>query len=315
MLRYLSGRAAGALAALFGVTLLSFFTAALIPGNPAYVLLGSYATPDRVAALTRDWGLDAPLPIRYLTWLRHALAGDLGESVFSKQPVTAFLANSLPVTLELSLMALTLALAVAIPLGLLLAFNSRRWWSRPLMLISTVGVSIPGFWTGLLLVLLFAVKLQVLPSGGYVAFTEDPAGNLTHMALPTLTLAMFLAPPLVRYLRSSAVAILSEPYVKTARSKGISTARLLTRHVAPNALIPMLTFLGLQIGTLISGAIVTEVIFALPGMGRLGLDAILNRDYALVQGVVLVVAAGYVVTNLAVDLLYGLVDPRIRVRT
>jgi peptide/nickel transport system permease protein len=277
------------------------------------VLLGTYASPERVRELTHSLGLDQPLGLRYFYWLREAVQGNLGASTLSHDSVTSLLGRALTVTVELSLLALALALLVALPGGLWLGSRSDRWWTRPIMLLVTIGVSIPGFWLGLMLIVLFSVKLAWLPAGGYVPFVDDPVGNLKSMVLPSVTLAIWLAPPIVRFLRAATVGVMREDYVSTARSKGMSGSRLLARHVAPNAAIPTLTYLGLQLGTLIGGAIVTEVIFALPGMGRLGLNAILDRDYPVVQGVVLAVAAGYVALNLLIDVLYGLIDPRVRV--
>lgn len=178
----------------------------------------------------------------------------------------------------------------------------------------TLGVSVPGFWVGLILIVVFAVELRVLPSGGYVAFSNNTLANLRHMVLPAISLAIYLAPALVRFVRMAAQAVLREEYIDTARSKGISTGRVLFRHVAPNTLVVTLTYIGLQLGVLISGAIVIEVIFALPGLGRLGMSAVLNRDYPVIQGVVLVAATGYAVVNFLVDVTYGLIDPRIRTR-
>ena|SRR5579883_32245 len=313
MMRYLVQRFVSALVVLLGVSVLSFMTTALIPGNPAEVLLGTEATPERLAAATHELGLDQPLWVRYGLWLQHILRGDLGISTLSQQPVASLLGTALPVTLELTLFSLLLAVAFALPVGPWIGVHSRRWWTRPLMFTITLGISVPGFWVGLMLIVLFAVKLNLLPPGGYVPFVDDPLGNLRYMLLPAVTLSLYLAPPLVRFLRSSSIGVLREDYVKTARSKGLSGRRVLFRHVVPNALIPALTYLGLQLGVLISGAIVTEVIFALPGMGSLGLHSILDRDYPVVQGVVLVIAAGYVVANMLIDLAYTLVDPRVRV--
>ncbi len=245
MMRYLVQRFVSALVVLLGVSVLSFMTTALIPGNPAEVLLGTEATPERLAAATHELGLDQPLWVRYGLWLQHILRGDLGISTLSQQPVASLLGTALPVTLELTLFSLLLAVAFALPVGPWIGVHSRRWWTR-LLMFTIIGV-------------------------------------------------------------------LREDYVKTARSKGLSGRRVLFRHVVPNALIPALTYLGLQLGVLISGAIVTEVIFALPGMGSLGLHSILDRDYPVVQGVVLVIAAGYVVANMLIDLAYTLVDPRVRV--
>lgn len=313
MVRYAARRFVSALVVLVGVSVLAFLTTALVPGNPAEVLLGTEATPARLAAATHEFGLDKPLWIRYVLWLQHAVQGDLGISTLSQQPVTSLLGTALPVTLELTLFSLVLAVAFALLVGPWLGQHSGRWWTRPIMFTITLGISMPGFWVGLMLIVLFAVKLGLLPPGGYVAFTDDALGNLKAMILPTVTLSLYLAPPLVRFLRSTSIGVLHEDYVKAARAKGISSRGLLFRHVVPNALIPALTYLGLQLGVLISGAIVTEVIFSLPGMGSLGLHAILDRDYPVVQGVVLVIATGYVAANLVVDLAYTLIDPRIRV--
>jgi peptide/nickel transport system permease protein len=313
VLNYLFRRLVSAFFALIGVSILAFCTTALVPGNPADVLLGTYASPERVREVTHALGLDKPLPERYLYWIRDALQGKLGESTLSHQPVTSLVFDSLRVTFELSLVATILALLIAVPLGLFIGSRSNRWWTPHAMFGVTIGMSVPGFVTGLVLIIVFSVKLGWFPPGGYVPISSDPIGNFRSMVLPAVTLALWLAPPLTRFLRATTVGVMREDYVTTARSKGMSNRRLLARHVAPNAGIPMITYLGLQLGTLIGGAIVTEVIFALPGMGRLGLNAILDRDYPVVQGVVLVVAAGYIAVNLLIDLLYGVIDPRVRV--
>jgi peptide/nickel transport system permease protein len=314
MARYLASRLLGAALTLLGVSALAFFATALAPGNPASVLLGNMATPERVAAVTRQLGLDQPLPVRFGLWIAGVLHGDLGASNLSHRPVLTLLAKALPVTLELTVLSLALAVAVGIPAGLLLAQNRDRWWARPLMATITLGISVPGFWVGLLLIMLCAVTLRILPSGGYVAFARNPWLNFWHMVLPAVALAIYLAPALVRFVRVAAQGVLREDFIETARAKGISNRRLMLRHVMPNTLISTMTYIGLQLGVLLSGAIVIEMIFALPGIGRLGLSAVLNRDYPVIQGVVLVAAGGYVIVNLAIDLCYGLIDPRVRLR-
>jgi peptide/nickel transport system permease protein len=313
-LGFLSRRLGSAALTLVGVSALAFLATALVPGNPATILLGTEASPAQIAAVTHQMGLDKLLWVRYLIWLREVLKGDLGQSIFSKQLVVHLLAQALPVTLELTLLSVLVALVIAVPLGLLLADHSAARWTRAAMFAVSLGISVPGFWLGLMLIILFAVKLHILPAGGYTPFTEDPAANLEAMVMPVLALSLYLAPPLVRFLRATAIGVLREDYVKAARAKGLRGRQLMIQHVAPNALIPAVTYLGLQLGGLISGAIVTEVIFSLPGMGRLGLSAILGRDYPVVQGVVLVVAGGYVLINLLVDVLYGIIDPRVRTR-
>lgn len=314
MATFLFGRVLGGLATLFCVSALAFFATALAPGNPAAVLLGNMAAPERVEAVTRQMGLDRPLPVRYLVWLRETLQGNLGTSSLSFKSVNELLLAALPPTLELALASLTVAIVVALPLGLLLAQNERRWWSRPTSALITVGISVPGFWVGLLLIITFSVWLKLLPSAGYVPMSRSLWGNLRSMVLPTATLAIYLIPPLVRFVRVTALDVLREPYIDTARAKGVKPLSILLRHVAPNTLITTITYIGLQLGVLISGAIVVEVIFSIPGIGRLGMNAVLNRDYPVIQGVVLVAACGYVLVNLAIDLAYAFLDPRVRTR-
>jgi len=312
--QFLVGRIVGGLVTLVCVSALAFFATALAPGNPAAVLLGNMATPERIEAVTRQMGLDQPLPVRYGIWLRETLAGNLGTSNLSFKPVDELLAAAIPATLELALLSLALAVIVAIPLGLLLAQNRDRWWSRPISALVTLGISVPGFWVGLLLIVLFSQTFKLLPSGGYVPVAKSLSGNLRSMVLPVLTLAIYLIPALVRFVRVTAIGVLREEYVDTARSKGLHPAAILLRHVAPNTLITTITYIGLQLGVLISGAIVVEIVFSIPGIGRLGMNAVLNRDYPVIQGVVLLAATGYVVVNLIVDLTYAMVDPRVRSR-
>jgi peptide/nickel transport system permease protein len=314
MIRYLLGRVFGGLITLFCVTGLAFFATALAPGNPAAVLLGNMATPERIEAVTRQLGLDQPLPVRYGLWIRETLAGNLGTSSVSFKPVLDLLAVAAFPTLQLALASLVVAVAVAIPLGLLLAQNRNSWWSRPISSLITIGISVPGFWVGLMLIVLFSVTFRLLPSGGYVPPSRDLVGNIRSLVLPVTTLAVYLIPSLVRFVRVTAISVLREDYIDTARAKGVAPAAILLRHVAPNTLVTTITYIGLQLGVLISGAVVVELIFSIPGLGRLGLNAVLNRDYPVVQGVVLLAATGYVVVNLAIDLAYALIDPRVRAR-
>ncbi|MBL8581719.1 MAG: ABC transporter permease [Rhizobiaceae bacterium] len=314
MVFFLLGRAAGAIVTLFCVSALAFFATALAPGNPAAVLLGNMATPERVEAVTRQMGLDQPPAVRYVIWLRETLSGNLGTSNLSFKPVNELLAAALPPTLQLALTSMLVAVIVAIPLGLILAQNRDRWWSGPTSALVTLGISVPGFWVGLLLIITMSVWLKLLPSAGYVPLSRSVSGNLRSMVLPVVTLSIYLVPPLVRFVRVAAIEVLREGYVDTARAKGVRPSSILLRHVAPNTLITTITYIGLQLGVLISGAIVVEVIFSIPGIGRLGMNAVLNRDYPVVQGVVLVTAAGYVLVNLAIDIAYAFIDPRVRAR-
>ena len=311
---FLIGRVLGGLATLFCVSALAFFATALAPGNPAAVLLGNMATPERVEAVTRQMGLDQPMPVRYLVWLKETIHGNLGTSNLSFKPVNDLLLTALPPTLELAFASLIIAVLVALPLGLILAQNENRWWSRPTSALVTVGISVPGFWVGLLLIITFSVWLQLLPSAGYVPMSRSFSGNVRSMVLPVTTLVIYLVPPLVRFVRVSALEILREAYIDTARAKGVGPLAILLRHVAPNTLITTITYIGLQLGVLISGAIVIEVIFSIPGIGRLGMNAVLNRDYPVIQGVVLVAACGYVLVNLLIDVTYVFIDPRVRTK-
>lgn len=311
---YLLVRILGGMVTLFCVSALAFFATALAPGNPAAVLLGNLATPERIAAVTEQMGLDKPLPIRYAIWLKEMLQGNLGTSNLSFKPVNDLVFAALPPTLELAALSLALAVIIAIPVGLILAQNRDRWWTRPLSGLVTLGISVPGFWVGLLLIVLFSMTFKLLPSGGYVPMSRSVSGNLRAMILPVLTLAIYLVPSLVRFVRVTAANVLREDYIDTARAKGAGQWRILLEHVAPNTLIPTLTYIGLQLGVLISGAIVIEIIFSIPGLGRLGMNAVLNRDYPVIQGVVLIAATGYVAVNLLIDLAYSLIDPRIRTK-
>lgn len=311
---YLLVRILGGVVTLFCVSALAFFATALAPGNPAAVLLGNLATPERIAAVTEQMGLDKPLPIRYAIWLKEMLQGNLGTSNLSFKPVNDLVLAALPPTLELAALSLAFAIVIAIPMGLVLAQNRDRWWTRPLSGLVTLGISVPGFWVGLLLIVVFSMTFKLLPSGGYVPMTRSVSGNLRAMILPVLTLAIYLIPSLVRFVRVTAANVLREDYIDTVRAKGAGPWRILLQHVAPNTLIPTITYIGLQLGVLISGAIVIEIIFSIPGLGRLGMNAVLNRDYPVIQGVVLLAATGYVVVNLLIDLAYSLIDPRIRTR-
>ena len=303
--------ATGALS-LLGVSFLAFLVVALAPGNPASLLLGQFASPEQVAALTEQLGLDEPFWLRYLYWLREAVQGDLGVSSLNRQPVVSLLADAIPVTLQLALTAIVLAIVFALPVGMWIGLHHHASWSRLAMFLVVAGTSIPGFWVGLILIIVFAVNLGWLPPGGYVRFSDDPIANLESLLLPALTLSIWLAPNLTRFVRAATVATLQEDYIRAAIAKGITERRLLFGHIAKNVGIPTITFIGLQLGALISGAVIVEVVFALPGIGRLGISSVLARDYPIIQGVVLFVAAGYILVNLAIDLAYGLLDPRAR---
>jgi len=309
---YIIRRVLGILPVLFLISVIVFVLTALIPGDPATVILGTMATPERVAATRARLGLDQPIYVRYILWLIAIIQGDLGTSVLDQQSVMVHLQRTIPVTLELMILSMLFAIVTALPIGVLAAIRRGTLMDRFLMTFVLIGVSIPGFWLGLMLILVFAVRLRLLPPSGYVSFTTAPWQNLTGMILPSLTLGIYLAPPLARFVRSGMLEVLGQEYIRTAWSKGLNEYRVISRHALKNALIPVVTFVGLQVGSILAGAIVTEEIFGLPGTGRLAMSSILSRDYPMIQGVVLFVAMGYTFLNLIVDVLYAFLNPRIR---
>lgn len=315
MLRYVVERLALTLVLLVVISLATFSLMSLVIGDPVYAILGPEASADQatIERLRQDLQLDRPIPVRYLDWLGHAVTGDLGRSF--RQPVgvrDAVLAR-LPVTLELTAAAILLAVAVAIPLGTAAALRAGRPIDVALSAVAAFNLSVPNFFLGILLIYVFALRLGWLPSAGFVTATSDLPGNLRLMLLPTVTLAAAYGGGFARYVRSCMVEALGEDYVRTARAKGLGTVTIVSRHAVRNALIPLTTVISLEIASLFGGAVVTETIFSLPGVGTLLTESILGRDLPMVQGVVLFVTAAVVFTNLAVDLLYGFIDPRVRV--
>ena len=297
---------------LIAVSLLTFLIASLLPGDLAYVILGDQATPEKVAALRHDMGLDEPIWWRYLSWLGHVLQGDFGRSFRTGQTVLQAVAERLPVSLELMVLAELGALAIGIPLAIACAVRSGSAFDR-FMTGSAFGMlSVPAFLSAILLIYLFAVELRWLPATGYVPFEEDPIGNLRSFLLPALTLALGEWPVLMRVLRSDMIATLQEDYIAMARAKGLKPSRILLVHALKPSSLTLVTVTGINIGRLIGGAVIVESIFALPGIGRLLLGAVFTRDLIILQGVVLFVACGYVLLNFIVDMLYAVLDPRIR---
>ena len=309
---YLIRRLLGLIPVLFIISVVTFLTTALVPGDAASVILGPTATPERAAQVRKRFGLDQPLPVRYAKWMGQLLRGDLGNSILNRQSVTSLLGSALRVTLEQIVLAMLLASTIALVVGVAAAVLRGTWIDSALMGFALIGTSVPTFWLGLVLIYVFSVRWKLLPPSGYVPFSEDPVANLRSMVLPTLALAVWLAGPLARFVRSSLIEVLRTQFVTTARAKGLSERGVMRGHALKNALIPTVTFAGLQIGGLLGGAIVTEVVFSLPGIGSLALSGIQNRDFPVVQGVVLIVACGYVLINIAVDIGYVLLDPRIR---
>lgn len=297
---------------LFGVSLLSFCIVALVPGDPVVAALGLEASPQAIATLRAQFALDRPLPVRFAAWLWHVLHGDLGRSIESGQPVAAMVLRALGPTLELALAALILSWLVAVPAGILAAVRRGRPSDWIASVAALVGLSLPSFWLGILLILAFSVDARLLPSSGFVALSADPAGAMAHLALPALTLAAGLAAGMARMTRAAMLEVLSADYIRTARAKGLGRRDVVLGHGFRNALIPVVTLSGLQFGQLLGGVVVTETIFAWPGVGKLTVDAIFARDYPVVQGAILLTATLFVLVNLGVDLLYAVLDPRLR---
>jgi ABC-type dipeptide/oligopeptide/nickel transport system permease component len=275
----------------------------LIPGDPARLALGAEATEDQVQLMRRQWGLDQPLPVQYVYWISHALQGDWGRSTVSRVPASEEISNRLPATLRLAGLSLVIAAALGIGFGLLAAVRHNSWVDRASMVIALLGICTPSFWLGLMLILVFSVRLGWLPSFGQ--------GGIDHLVLPALTLGAGAAALIARVTRSSLLEVLGADYLKTARAKGLTEYLVITRHALKNALIPVLTLLGLELGGLLTGAIVTETVFAYPGIGLLLINSIGNRDFPVIQPALLLFALQFILVNLLVDVLYAVVDPRI----
>ncbi len=313
MLEFLVQRAAISAVTLFVISLVVFAGVRMIPGDPARVMAGTDADEAGLAEIRDKYGLNDAVPLQYLRWLRLAVTGDLGESIRTREPVIRTVGRKLPITIELAVLSLFVALVIAIPVGVLSAVRRNSVWDYLANGASLFGLSVPSFWLGIMLILLFSVRLGVLPASGFVPLWEDPVANLKRMIMPAFVLGTALTAVLMRQTRNSMIEILSADYIRTARSKGLAGRAVVFRHAIRNGLIPVVTILGLQMGALMGGAVVTEQIFVVPGFGRLIVEAVFTRDYPLVQGVVLITASAYVLINLLVDLSYTTLDPRIRV--
>ena len=305
-------RVAAFVATLVFLSALVFVVVRVLPGDPAALILGVESNPETVARLRHALGLDRPLAVQYVDWLARAARGDLGTSIQYDVPVGRLILSRLPVTLPLALMAAAIMIAVALPLGVYAATRHRRAGDYAAMLVSQLGIAVPAFWSGLLLILLFSVRLGWFRSGGFEGWSAGVVTGIKALLLPAIALGAFQAAVLVRATRSAVLDVLREDYVRTARAKGVAERRVVARHALRNAMIPIVTVMGIQLGQLIAGAIVLESVFALPGLGRLALVAIGARDLPVVQGVTLFVAASIVFINFAVDLAYAALDPRIR---
>jgi peptide/nickel transport system permease protein len=311
---FLLQRVAISIVTLFLITLIVFAGVRMIPGDPARVMAGTDADEAGLQQIREKYGLNDPIPVQYFRWIRLALQGDLGESIRTREPVVKTVALKLPITIQLACFSLVIAIGIAIPAGIFSALRRNTVWDLLANAVSLCGVSIPTFWLGIMLILLLSVRLHLLPASGFVPFFQDPLGNLERMLMPAFVLGGALAAVLMRQTRNSMIEVMSANYIRTAYSKGLAEAVVVFRHALWNGLIPIVTILGLQMGALMGGAVVTEQIFVVPGFGRLIVEAVFTRDYPLVQGVVMITASSYVLINLLVDVSYSLLNPRIRVK-
>ena len=312
MLNFLPRRLLELLPTLFLVSVLIFGLQQLLPGDPALVMAGEEGDPDVVEQIRRQYRLDQPLPVQYLHWIGNVLQGDLGESMRIKQPVSQLIAEKLPVTLQLGTMAMLFALLIGIPAGIVSAVRKGTAWDTAANVLALAGLSTPNFWLGIMMIFLFSVSLGWLPASGYVSLLEDPLQSLATTVMPAFVLGSGIAAVLMRHMRSSLLQAMAADYVRTARAKGLLERQVVLRHGLRNALTPVITLGALEFGTLLSGAVLTEQVFSIPGLGKLIVDAVFNRDYAVVQGVVLVTATVYILLNLLADVLYVLANPRLR---
>jgi peptide/nickel transport system permease protein len=312
MLNYLLKRLAAIVPTIFFVTIIIFGLQQLLPGDPAVILAGENQDPNVIAYLQKKMHLDEPLPIRYAYWISGVFHGDLGESLRIQQPVLDLIKEKLPVTLELAGLAMLIALVIGIPAGIVSAVGKDTACDYIANVVALWGLSTPNFWLGILMILLFSVSLGWLPASGYVSPFEDLKGNLAAMIMPAFVLGNAIAAVLMRHTRSAMLQVLNADYVRTARAKGLGERTVVLKHALRNALTPIITLGALEFGTLLSGAVLTEQVFSIPGFGKLIVDAVFNRDYAVVQGVVLFTSSVYIVLNLLADMAYFLVSPRLR---
>jgi peptide/nickel transport system permease protein len=317
MTQYIIRRLLLTIPVLIIVTFIVFILMFLAPGDPIYLLVDveqtEGLTEEQLDNLRHELGLDRPVIVQYGDWLWHALQGDLGTSIRGSRQVSDLLINAFPVSMELALLSVIFALAISIPVGIYAALKPNSLGDLFGTSLAIGGISAPNFWVALLLIYFFSVKLGWLPSNGFTRFSEDIQDNLTKMVLPVVTLGIALMASVMRMTRSGMLEVMHQDYIRTARAKGAQERRVIFSHAFRNAMLPVLTIIGLQFGALLGGAVVIEQIFSIPGMGRLGLSSIFLRDFPVVQGVVLVITISYLLVNLLVDLLYGVLDPRIRI--
>ncbi len=312
MLTFLAKRLLQLIPTVFFVSVLIFSLQQLLPGDPALIMAGEDRDPEVIEQIRRQYHLDQPIPVQYVYWVKGVLTGDLGESMRFKQPVLDLVLQKFPVTMQLAAMAFIIAISIGITAGIISAVMKDTVWDYAANVFALWGLSTPNFWLGIMLIFLFSVQLGWLPPSGYVPLTEDWRQSLLTTIMPAFVLGNALAAVLMRHTRSAMLQALNSDYVRTARAKGLLERSVILKHAMRNALIPVITIGALDLGTLLSGAVLTEQIFTIPGFGKLIIDAVFNRDYAVVQGVVLITATVYISLNLLADVLYVLVNPRLR---
>ena len=312
MTGYIIRRVLATIPVLLVVALVVFALIRFAPGDPAAIIAGQEATQEEVEGIRRQLGLDRPLPVQLGIWFRDILRGDLGRSILSKHEVSKLIKQRVVPTLSLAILTEIFALVVAIPLGTLAAWKANSWIDRVVMVFATLGFSIPVFWLGFIMIYFFAVKLPLFPAAGYVAPSEDFFAYFHRLALPSLATGVIIMALIARMTRATVLETLGEDYVRTARSKGLSEKIVLIRHALRNAALPIVTVIGLGVAALLSGLVVTESVFGIPGLGRLLLNAIVSRDYPIIQGTILIISVVYVMINLLVDISYAFFDPRVR---
>jgi peptide/nickel transport system permease protein len=312
MLRFIGWRLLLAIPTLLIITLFVFSLQKLLPGDPLLTLAGEERDPAVLEFLRQKYRLDDPVVVQYIAWLGGVFSGDLGMSLKTEQPVLRLIGQKLPITIELAALSLLVALLIGIPAGIIAAVRKGEPLDYAANVVALSGISIPNFWLGVVLILIFAVQLQWLPASGFVPITEDLGANLQSMILPSIVLGTGLAATLMRHTRAAMLAVLRSDYIRTARAKGLLPPAVILKHAFRNALVPIVTLTTLLFGELIGGAVLTEQVFGIPGFGKLIVDAVFNRDYAVVQGVVLCVATGFILLNLLADVLYVLINPRLR---
>ncbi|KAA0917696.1 ABC transporter permease [Aquicoccus porphyridii] len=312
MLSFILRRVVIAIPTIILISIFVFTLQKLLPGDPVLAMAGEERDPQVLEFLREKYRLNDPIPVQYFTWIGNALRGDLGISLRTNQPVLELIAQKLPVTIQLAAMAMIFALLIGIPAGIFSAVKKGTIVDYIANVVALSGLSIPNFWLGIMLILLVSVKWKLLPASGYVPLSEDPVRSITVMIMPAFVLGTALAATLMRHTRSAMLGVLNSDYVRTARAKGLVERRVILKHAFRNALTPIVTLTALLFGELIAGAVLTEQIFTIPGFGKLVVDAVFNRDYAVVQGIVLVTAVGFIFMNLLADVAYVLLNPRLR---